>query len=346
MPKSCEHNIPETLKGTGPCDIGWEVKKRNGKPNWWCKTHGLDASAPDGAALEACPGSWFDPVPVERQIELDVADGEVGVWGALAPALTIGAHEPGSGGVHVHRRRSVGEPKDVDDSFDIVRLKGPAGELVVETMAAVAFSVSQLAGRETKVLRCPKPACGALHIDELKFATHPHVKHLCNRCGRNFRDASPSISNPLADAHKTLGIAPAPDPVAVERPLELRAAEFGAIALWPSNKAIVSSTGAPEDAGIHVHAWDPSGEQVIDETFFPVMLDGEVLDLDEVRVLALQRALAHGAPIANVPCSTCGTALLSSTADWIEPSTKHACQSCGALTITRRRSFLNPLADK
>lgn len=34
MDKHCNHNISETKKGIGPCDIRYEVKKRNGKPNW------------------------------------------------------------------------------------------------------------------------------------------------------------------------------------------------------------------------------------------------------------------------------------------------------------------------
>ena len=38
MDRHCNHNIPETKKGIGPCNIQWEVKKRNGKPNWWCRT--------------------------------------------------------------------------------------------------------------------------------------------------------------------------------------------------------------------------------------------------------------------------------------------------------------------
>src|SRR5450631_3625373 len=104
MPMACHHNIPETLKGTGPCSISFEVKKRNGKPNWWCRTHGMDASAPDGAALPACPGSWFDAVPAELQITLDLNDGELGVWGAMPPAIQVGSVAVSLGGVHVHRR--------------------------------------------------------------------------------------------------------------------------------------------------------------------------------------------------------------------------------------------------
>jgi hypothetical protein len=48
----------------------------------------------------------------------------------------------------------------------------------------------------------------------------------------------------------------------------------------------------------------------------------------------------------NVACSRCGTAMLSPSQGWIEAATLHTCRSCSATTRTRRRVFLNPLADK
>lgn len=346
MPKACEHNIPETLKGVGPCQIESEVKKRNGTPNWWCKTHGMAASAPDGAALEQCPGSWFEPVPAERQLELDVADGELSIWGAIAPAIQIGHCPQERGGVHVHHRTRPDGTKDLDASFDIVRLRNGDCLVVVESMAAIAFSVSELAGQAVAALRCPKAGCGGWHIDEQKFATHPHSKHLCNSCGRHFRDRTPSISNPLADVYSLLGLERPSPPVLVDRPLHLDRTQFSAIAIWPSNSAIVRTSSQAEDAGIHVHAWDQTGQQVIDETYAPVYVDGEAIGHQPLRALAVQRALAHGAPIASMPCRACGNSLLSPSRGWIEPSTTHECARCGSDTKTRRNMFLNPLAEK
>ena len=346
MPKACEHNIPETLKGAGPCQISYEVKKRNGKPNWWCKTHGMDASAPDGAALEKCPGGWFDPVPPERQCDIDVTDGEFSVWGAIAPAIVIGDFHPEPGNVHVHHRPAPGGAKDLDASYDIVRLHDGNNELVIESMAAVAFSVSELAGQPVKAMQCPKPACRGWHIDEQKFATHPHSKHLCNSCGRNFRDSSPSISNPVATAYESLKIDRPSPAVRPDRPLYVDRTKYLAVAMWPSNSAIVTNISHPEEEGIHVHAWDFDGNQVIDETYWPVYLDGELLDLELIRALAVQRALVHATPILSMPCSSCGTSLLSPHEGWIEPQTTHVCRTCGATTKTRRKVFLNPLAEK
>jgi hypothetical protein len=347
-PTKCDHHIPETLKQTGPCKIAWEVKKRNGKPNWWCTTHAQEASGPDGAALSACPGAWFDSQPAPRELDIDATSGVFSGWGALAPAIQIGNCPIEPGGVHIHRRKTAGAKKDLDDSFDIVRIHGRNGMVVtVETMAAQAYSISELSGQQVEVLQCPKGACGFKHIDELKFATNGHVKHLCNKCGRNFRRKALSIGNPLADAFEILGIPRPPEPVAVDRPLSLNREDYSGIGMWASNKAIITNCTKAEDRGIHVHAWDHSGRQVLDETYSPVYLDGELIDEAALRALNVQRELAHGTtPILALACNSCGSSVISPASGWIEADTTHTCQVCSHTNMTRRRVFLNPLADK
>lgn len=346
MTMACKDKEPrETLRGTGPCRITYETLKRNGKPNWWCRTHGMEAAGPDGGAVDACAGSWFDPVAPEQQLDLDVADGEFAIWGVVPPAIEIEApaHEPGK--IHVHRRATAGSPKDIDRSFDIVRVHDEDRVMVIEGMAAVAFSVSELVGEPIRVLTCPH--CGERHIDEARFATHPHTKHLCNSCGRNFRDTTgPSISNPLADAYERLGRSRGPDPVPVDRPLDLDESDFAALQLWPSNRAIVSTMTRPEDDGVHVHAWDSKGRQILDDTFSPVTLQGEVIDVGALRLLSVQRAVDLHARVVAVTCGTCGGAIMDAYGGWIEPSTTHVCAACGKVTKTKRKVFSNPLAPK
>lgn len=348
MDKHCNHNIPETKKGAGPCDIKWEVKKRNGKPNWWCRTHGLDASAPDGHPLDQCSGAWFDPTPEAMQIEIDATDGEVSVWGAIGPALKIGQVQREPGKVHVHHRTATHGEKDLDDSFDIVTIHHGDSTVVVEGMAAKAFAISELTNMTVAPLTCPH--CGEVHIDELMFATNPHIKHLCNSCGRNFRDKQPSISNPLGDAQQRLGLSQRADPLHVDRPLDLSSADYSGIAMWPSNRAIVSTMTRPEDGGVHVHAWDLDGKLTLDDTYSPVTLDGTVIDERALRLLAVQRELgrqeAKPAPIVSLACLECGSSILSPTEGWVKASTQHTCDACGAQNRTRRKSFLNPLAEK
>src|SRR5690349_1482532 len=123
MAKICDqHSIRDTKKGAGACEIRFEVRKRNGQPNYWCHTHGMEASAPDGAALSACVGAWLEPVPAQMQQEYDLANGEYAFWGALPPAIVIGTPSLEDGAIHVHRRPRPGTSKNVDDSFDIVRV--------------------------------------------------------------------------------------------------------------------------------------------------------------------------------------------------------------------------------
>lgn len=346
MDKHCIHNIPETKKGTGPCDIRWEVKKRNGKPNWWCRAHGLEASAPDGAPLESCSGAWFDAVSDDMQIDIDLSAGEFAVWGVVPPAIKIGQVPAEDGKVHVHHRYEAAGEKDLDRSYDIVQVHIGEVTQTIEGMAAQAFAISELTGMTVRPLPCSH--CGEVHIDELMFATQPHVKHLCNACGRNFRVPSPSISNPLGDAQARLGLPSPQPPQQVDRPLAISSADFAGIAIWPSNSAIITTMSRPEDKGLHVHAWSNSGDLRIDDTYSPVILDGEVLDEQLVRVLAVQRALtaSDDTPIRSLACVECGHSILSPTEGWIRPLTRHTCNVCGVENRIPRKSFLNPLAEK
>ena len=78
------------------------------------------------------------------------------------------------------------------------------------------------------------------------------------------------------------------------------------------------------------------------------MLDGETLDEGLVRVLTVQRILvaSDNVPIIALACSSCGHSIVSPTRDWLKPTTRHLCDACGTENRTRRRCFLNPLADK
>ena len=220
MDKHCQHNIPETKKGVGPCKIEFEVKKRNGKPNWWCRTHGLEASHPSGEPLPACPGAWFEPVPEDAQKSICLDSGETALWGVVPPGIAIGEVPAEPGKVHVHFRECSDGAKLIDGSFDIVRLRRGATEAVVEGMAAQAFAVSVLTSQAMVPLSCPH--CREMHIDELKFATRPHRKHQCNSCGRSFWDREPSVSNPLSSLQQDLGLPASPQPQPVQRRLCLR----------------------------------------------------------------------------------------------------------------------------
>ena len=129
----------------------------------------------------------------------------------------------------------------------------------------------------------------------------------------------------------------------------IQSADYDAIEMWPSNRAIVSTMSRPEDEGIHLHAWLRTNgrlELVLDETYSPVVLDGAIVDECALRMLAVQRALAADAavPIVSLNCRGCGSPILSPTEGWVEPVTRHRCASCGTENHTRLKSFVNPLA--
>ena len=88
---------------------------------------------------------------------LDATEREIaGLGQAIRPAIEESAScFPTAARSTVHRRSSPGATKDLDDSFDIVRVHN--GEVVelVEGMAARAYAVSQLTGMPVLPLACP-----------------------------------------------------------------------------------------------------------------------------------------------------------------------------------------------
>jgi predicted RNA-binding Zn-ribbon protein involved in translation (DUF1610 family) len=297
--------------------------------------------------MDTCPAAWAPPVPPELCLTLDLDSGESGLWGVVAPPLQWGNPPVGPGKIHVHHRPTSGDKKDIDASFDLVDLHYRGKHVQVEGVAAKARSISELSGVEVQALACTH--CGEIHIDELMFATRLHRLHQCNSCGHTFVHAvGQSVSNPLADVFTLLGVPQPPAPVRAAREIEITTDDYAAVALWPSNKAFISTMTRPEEVGIHVHAWkaDVAGEPDVDETYGKVTINGVVINEDDLRLLAVQRELADGRPIMAADCATCGAALRSPTTGWMQPTTTHVCSACGATTRTARRVFLNPLADK
>jgi predicted RNA-binding Zn-ribbon protein involved in translation (DUF1610 family) len=102
----------------------------------------------------------------------------------------------------------------------------------------------------------------------------------------------------------------------------------------------------PLETGFHVHAWDDTTSQTIDDTFFPVTYHGAPLDALAARMLSVQRAVDPKARIISLACKSCGQSIISPMTGWIEPSTTHACSNCDEYTKTKRKVFVNPLAPK
>ena len=152
VPVPCARNIPESRRGAGECDIQFDMLKRSGKPNWWCSTHGMEASHPDGTALAACPAAWLEPVPPALRLQVDLAAGEYAVWGVVPAAIEVGSPPVEPGSVHVHHRPGRSQGKDIDQSFDIVTVTNGPNQMTIDGMAAQAFSLSELSGQPLKLL--------------------------------------------------------------------------------------------------------------------------------------------------------------------------------------------------
>ncbi len=345
MIEHCKHNSPENTKGLA-CDIEAQVKRRNGLPRWWCKVHGREAWHTDGSKLDRCVGSWEEAAPDDQRCAVTAAEGEFAVRGALAPALEIGSVPREDGGVELRRRVDPASTKIVSEFYDIVEIRQDSDSEIVESMTARACGIAELMGVRIERIACPR--CEGLHIDELMFATRNHSWHLCNFCGRAFNRPSQSVANPLANAQSRLGLPDLLPRIQGDRALTIATSDHAGIAISPALSAIVSTLSFPEREGIHVRAWTAAGELAVNDTCSSVTLDGQAVDERHLRMLAVQRHLAENnpAPIVSLACASCGHSILSPVKGDIEPVTRHVCDSCGAVNRTRRRVFLNPLANK
>lgn len=334
-----------TLRKAAPCEVAAAVKKRNGDPNWWCNTHGQAASGAGGRPLTTCPGAHVQPVPTEDICDLDLADfpGGVACWGASPPTIAYG-QQAADVGVHVHARRTLDGPKVIDRSFTIVRATSQGQTVELDEASLLAFMVSSVANQPMVELTCSH--CGWVHLDRDAFAVVLHRKHLCNRCGRNFWNTDPTISNPALAVRRLPAVPPPVPPQPIATHLDLNRQSFTAFALWASNPAVLWTFRRPELEGIHVHAWDSSGAQAIDETYGTVAIEGTDIDANLLRLLMAQRALfAEPWRVTSLSCPSCH----SPHAD-LGPAAFHLtagkdCTMCGtAFTSPGRRLVVsNPL---
>ncbi|BAN00539.1 hypothetical protein [Ilumatobacter coccineus] len=315
---------------TEPCHIDSEVKNRSGHPRWWCYTHGAPAWGAGGTRLRECPGANRPEPPPDEILELDVDSylGGVGLWGAVHPVINTGPRVK-EWGIHVHARDRPGGAKAIDDTFERVVLRGSSETIEVDALAATSYLVANVFDLELKRLGCPH--CGGIHLDAEEFAAEAHRKHQCNHCGRHFfdPDGEPSISNPLAGLSESFGRRGGV--TTSQEALSIKQSDFGGIAVWGSNEALLWTAERPEESGVHVHAWSDAGALVIDDTFGRVSIDGEQLNPEQVRVLMVQQSLSFLRDrVVDLACTGCGTPHFDVGLDGLRPHDLHICHHCGA----------------
>lgn len=320
-----------------PCKISKVAKRRDGRWRYWCSTHRADATGHRGARLKQC--SRHDEPQLEPKDILDLDPeaygGGIALWGAVPAVYTTAAHDLDDLGVHVHARRKPRKKKLIDQTYKMVltHLNGFDGTrrtIEVRAEDAISYMVSSIFGHSLKYIECSH--CRTPHLDKEWFSVHRHTNHLCFGCGRSFRDTSPGIGNPLMALKTFCGDAQVNRrTVPANRTLDVTQASFPlGIELWGSHEAILWTSSAPEESGIHFHGYTNNFVVPnVDETFDDVTIDGVRLDNVQLRVLMAQLALPHlRSRIVSLICPKCGAPHFDVGELAYSPHVRHVC-ACG-----------------
>lgn len=332
------------------CNIKPVAKRRDGGTRYWCLTHKADATAKYGRPAIECRAAHLPLILPDEILDLDLDHypGGVGLWGAVPPVYDT-TRRPLDFGIHVHARRESDGPKDIDATYRAVRLIGhqlPTEGLLISEIDAVYYMVSSVFGFEMRDVRCTY--CGYAHLDKDWFSIHPHSRHLCAGCGKNFRDSVAGIGNPIRATQEASGLVPR-KPVQAGKVHSLQQSDYpGGIQIWGSNAAIIWSSEKAEEEGIHVHAYKADGEIANpDDTFSAIEIDGLRLDPAMVRTLMAQNSLPHlEARVVSLKCKRCGEMEFSYGEQAFTPVAGRFCSKCQGELIgpTRlRRTIGNPL---
>ncbi|WP_231586194.1 hypothetical protein [Pandoraea apista] len=276
-----------------PCQIIPCGKFRNGAKRWYCKTHQMhwgtiadrEALPPTGevrCSNHAMPMSYVvDPLLVDfNEFE------EIGIWCSLPPALSSRPIAKRPPKIHVHKRFTGAERKELDRDFDAIvcSYNQDTGlfasteitHIQVTPPAAFEFVRSLEAGAETACVSCKK--CGYPHLDLGSFARHPHSKHFCGNCGNDsVISAGKIVSTPLKPLHDQFHRAN--EYVRPDRSINLDDYEGHHFDIWSSTPAVLWTADRPQEQGIHLHIYEGDGpRRLIDDTFGEVIYRGRKLD--------------------------------------------------------------------
>lgn len=320
------------------CEIVNVGKRRDGGSRFWCITHHANATAKYGVAADECVAACDPPISPSESLDLDFQrfQGGVALWGSV-PAVYDTTTLPVDRGIHVHAREDDRLWKQIDQTYRRLRIPFCTDLLssewfVVDEIDAINFMVSSVFGFATTTVKCTH--CGFDHLDRDWFAVHPHRKHQCHGCGRQFSDTHSGIGNPLAKIRAILGPAPR-NQVTAPRSINIRQNDYpGGLQIWGSNPAILWTSSSPEETGIHLHALSDEGELFpkIDDTYASVIIDGTELDAEQVRFYMAQSAMPHlDGRIVSLTCPSCGTPHFDIGELAYTLHIDHHCHTCGSV---------------
>lgn len=337
-------------QGAAGCEITAVGKRRDGGTRYWCLEHKADATAKYGRPAQSCRAAHLKPIAVSDILELnlDQYPGGVALWGAVPPIYDT-TRLPLDFGIHVHARQDLDGDKLIDRTHRAVRLRGhqlASDRLLISETDAVYYMVSSVFGFETRDVRCT--SCGYPHLDKDWFSVHPHRRHLCAGCGKNFRDTTLGIGNPIRAIQESSKLLPK-RPIRSTKTLSLRQRDYpGGIQIWGSNPAIIWSSEKPEEEGIHVHAYKREGQLADpDDTFAAVEIDNVKLDSSMVRTLMAQNSLPHlQSRVVPLTCDRCDEMEFHAGDKAFTPLVGRTCSTCGGHLngpSRLRRTIGNPL---
>lgn len=289
--------------------------------------------------------------PALPDLDLDPADfsGGVALWGAL-PAIYDTTQYPPEHGVHVHARKRPNQNKDIDASYGRVRLTTPSGVTTISETDAMPYVAGAVFSLPLRSISCPY--CSASHLDEGRFSVHPHQRHLCLRCNREFLEADRAIGNPIVDAKRKLHdptVSRTTTPAKRKLRLKQSDAKFsGGLQIWGSNPAVLWTAGRTEESGIHVHAFHVGIDMpIVDNTFESVEIDSLILEACMVRVFMIQQSLMHlRGTVQHLRCPRCNASHFDDDAPFaVEPHCNHMCTSCLQTFWTPMPVVSNPVVD-
>lgn len=323
---------------TMPCDVRAVGKRRDGKQRYWCVAHGANATGKLGVPLPVCEKPLPHHLDAKDILDLDPMKyaGGIALWGAVPAVFSTAQHDFDDLGVHVHARRQPRKKKLIDQTYKLViaRVQDANGaKKAVEVRAedAIAYMVSSIFQHELKYIECTH--CRKPHLDRDWFSVTRHQNHLCYGCGKTFRDVDRGIGNPLMGLKTFCGDKQVNRrTVPANRSLNVNQQDFPlGIEIWGSHEAILWTSSASEESGIHFHGYTnnfvvPS----VDETFDDVTINGIRLDNQQIRVLMAQKTLPHlSGRVVCLVCPGCDTPHFDEGANAYTPHIVHSC-SCGA----------------
>lgn len=332
------------------CQVVAVGKRRDGGTRYWCLLHKADATAKYGKPAKSCRAAHIPPIRPDDILclNIDKYSGGIALWGAV-PAVYDTTRLPMDRGIHVHARLTPASQKEMDCTYREVRILGkglPEDGILISELDAIYYMATSVFGYEMKYVTCSY--CGYPHLDRDWFSVHPHRRHLCAGCGKNFTDTSVAVGNPISGVRTACGIKTHKSQPS-DKTLRIGQADYpGGIQVWGSNLAFLWTSDRPEEEGIHVHAFrEPCDQPTLDETYGEVVIDGIKLDALMVRVLMAQSALPSlKGRVLPITCPGCRTAYFSLGESAFTPLASHTCRQCSrefASSGRLRKIIGNPL---